>query len=54
MSPTPNKSFGSTRDQNSVFNKRETHNEERKLSGSGTYKIDAALQHANHQDEDED
>jgi hypothetical protein len=54
LSPTPNKSFGSTRDQNIVFPKRDTHNEERKLSGSGSYKIDAALQYSNQQEEDDD
>jgi hypothetical protein len=54
MSPTPNKSFGSTREPNIVFNKRENHNEERKLSGSGTYKIEAALQNYNQQEEDDD
>ena len=43
LSPMPNKSFGSTRDQDSVFNNRSIDHEERKLSGTGTYKIDAAL-----------
>lgn len=49
MSQMPNKSFGSTtQEQNIIFNKRGIENEERKLSGTGTYKIDAALNTAQH------
>lgn len=49
MSQMPNKSFGSTtQEQNIIFNKRGIENEERKLSGMGTYKIDAALNTAQH------
>jgi hypothetical protein len=54
MSPTPNKSFGLNHEQTIQYNKRGTENEERKLSGTGTYKIDAALNGTNQPDEDDD
>ncbi len=54
LSPMPNKSFGSTNEQNIGFGRQGMGNEERKLSGTGTYKIDAALGSVNVQDDDDD
>ena len=54
LSPMQNKSGLSSKQQETNTSSHGFQNEERKLSGTGTYKIDAALHSATWRNEDED